>query len=123
MSAHSLLAMHNITVMNAFFVGIRGLISHNSTSIFEAEIRSFFDTYMENIDNMSHIEPSVFEKAEKVCGEVEVIKGKRRIARKTEKVKAESAAAANDVLKKDMEEKGAEGAVNVPLTSDDEAMM
>ncbi|KAJ3863530.1 hypothetical protein EV359DRAFT_82297 [Lentinula novae-zelandiae] len=105
MSAHSLLAMHNITVMDAFFAGIRGLISHNNASIFEAEIRRFFDTYMEDIDDMSRMETSVFERAEKAWGEVELLRGKGRIARETERVKAESAAAANEVLKKEMEEK------------------
>ncbi|KAJ3809990.1 tRNA-guanine(15) transglycosylase-like protein [Lentinula lateritia] len=123
MSAHSLLVMHNITVMDAFFAGIRGLISHNNASIFEAEIRRFFDTYMEDIDDMSRMETSVFERAEKAWGEVELLRGKGRIARETERVKAESAAAANEVLKKEIEEKGAEGAVNVPLASDGEVMM
>ncbi|GAW02036.1 glycoside hydrolase family 47 protein [Lentinula edodes] len=123
MSAHSLLAMHNITVMDAFFAGIRGLISHNSASIFEAEIRRFFETYMEDTDDMSRMEPKVFERAEKAWGEVELLRGKGRIARETERVKAESAVAANEVLKKEMEEKGAEGAVNVPLASNGEVMM
>ncbi|KAJ3989263.1 tRNA-guanine transglycosylase [Lentinula detonsa] len=122
MSAHSLLAMHNITVMDAFFAGIRDLIPQNGTSLFQAEIQRFFETYTEDTDTDNTTggdeSSNVFKAGEKAWAEVELLRGKGRLTRESEKAKAESAAAAaaNQVLKKEMEEKGAEGGSEAALT-------
>ncbi|KAJ4473607.1 tRNA-guanine(15) transglycosylase-like protein [Lentinula aciculospora] len=108
MSAHSLLAMHNITVMDAFFTGIRDSISQNNVSLFEAEVQRFFEMYREDTDDtadddQSLTEPNVFKAAEKAWSEVDLLRGKGRLARESERENAESATAANEVSKKAME--------------------
>ncbi|KAJ3996306.1 tRNA-guanine(15) transglycosylase-like protein [Lentinula boryana] len=126
MSAYSLLVMHNITVMDAFFAGIRDLIPQNGTSLFQAEIQRFFETYVEDTDRDNTTggdeSSNVFKAGEKAWAEVELLRGKGRLTRESEKEKAESAAAANEVLKKEMKEKGVEGgseaALTVPLAPD-----
>ncbi|KAF9069753.1 tRNA-guanine(15) transglycosylase-like protein [Rhodocollybia butyracea] len=132
MSAHSLLAMHNITVMDAFFAGIRQLISQDDLSLFEAEVDRFFETYAEDTEtgdtgarderNMlkDDTQVNVFKAAEKAWKEVELLRGKGRLARENEKAKAESTTAANAILTKEMEEKGIEGGSEavVPMLPD-----
>ncbi|KAJ3721044.1 tRNA-guanine(15) transglycosylase-like protein [Lentinula raphanica] len=125
MSAHSLLAMHNITVMDGFFAGIRAVLSQNDLAVFGAETLRFFETYAEDTDEAGS--QNVFRAAEKCWAEVEILRGKGRLARESEKEKAESAAAANIVLTMEMEEKGAEGgsgaAVSLPFAPDGESMI
>ncbi|KIK71172.1 hypothetical protein GYMLUDRAFT_254435 [Collybiopsis luxurians FD-317 M1] len=112
MSAHSLLAMHNITIMDSFFAGIRTIIAQNDASLFASEMEKFFEVYAEDTDEgkMQDMHLNIFEVAAKAWEEVELLRGKGRLARENEREKAESAAVANALLKQEMEEKGIENA-------------
>ncbi|KAF8963764.1 tRNA-guanine(15) transglycosylase-like protein [Flammula alnicola] len=80
MSAHTLLVMHNLEVLDAFFTGIRKVIAEAPES-WEAEVRKFEATYDEKL--------GVFDGAKASWQEVELARGKGRLAR--EKSKQEEA--------------------------------
>ena len=78
MSSHTLLAMHNISVFDAFMHGIRAVLAGpNGESRFKAEVTKFCEGYDEGM--------SVFEEARKMWTVVELARGKGRLAREREK--------------------------------------
>ena len=76
MSAHTLLAMHNLTVLDLFFGGIRDVIS-STPDKFNDEVTRFMDTYNDVGD--------VFDAAKESWKQVEMARGKGRLAREKEK--------------------------------------
>lgn len=86
MSSHTLLTMHNISVMDSFFSGIREVLrrSQAETHLFAQEIERFVATYGEPGE--------LFAEAEKDWAKVESERGKGRLAREKEKQDAEVAA-------------------------------
>jgi queuine/archaeosine tRNA-ribosyltransferase len=78
MSSHSLLAMHNLSVLDAFLSGVRTVLAHpNGTAVFTTEVDKFIEEYDE--------EMKVFEDARKSWTEVERARGKGRLAREKDK--------------------------------------
>ncbi|PPQ87622.1 hypothetical protein CVT25_005807 [Psilocybe cyanescens] len=107
MSAHALLVLHNLAVLDAFFAGVRGVIASSSSAAasslpptstptptqaqddttptptqstptaWETEVRKFTATYS--------AEMRVFEDAERRWAEVDRARGKGRLAREKEK--------------------------------------
>ncbi|KAH9842883.1 tRNA-guanine(15) transglycosylase-like protein [Rhodofomes roseus] len=77
MSAHSLLVMHNLSVLDAFFVGIRSVLEHAGTEEFNRQVDLFLETYDE--------EMVLFDEAKVDWVQVEMARGKGRLAR--EKIK------------------------------------
>jgi len=75
MSAHSLLVFHNLSVLNAFFASIRQFIRRLDVigEEWEKEVRRFEEYY----DEMS----TVFEEAKRAWREVDLTRGKGRLAR------------------------------------------
>ncbi len=79
MSSHSLLAMHNLYVMDAFFGGIRNVLrSPGGGAVFDEEAGRFCDTYDEGMN--------VFRESEGDWRTVELERGKGRLAREKEKL-------------------------------------
>ncbi|KAK7687993.1 hypothetical protein QCA50_008363 [Cerrena zonata] len=72
MSSHSLLAMHNLTVMDTFFAGIRTVLA-KSPETFTKEFDRFTETYDESV--------KLFDSAEKLWAKVDSERGKGRLAR------------------------------------------
>ncbi|KIM49902.1 hypothetical protein M413DRAFT_22013 [Hebeloma cylindrosporum] len=85
MSAHALLVMHNLAVLDAFFAGVRKLIS-DAPERWEAEVLKFSEEYDESV--------TVFHQARASWREVELARGKGRLAREKEKKDAEGLATA-----------------------------
>ncbi|KAI1790759.1 tRNA-guanine(15) transglycosylase-like protein [Ganoderma leucocontextum] len=79
MSAHSLLAMHNLTVFAGFLSGIREVLARGESGRdeFEREVERFEETYDE--------EMALWDEAEKMWLGVEHARGKGRLAREKEK--------------------------------------
>ncbi len=79
MSSHSLLTMHNLTVLSAFLEGIRDVLSCGITERSEIakEVERFEQTYDEEL--------LLWDEAEKMWLEVEHARGKGRLAREKEK--------------------------------------
>ncbi|KAF8653657.1 hypothetical protein AX16_003808 [Volvariella volvacea WC 439] len=83
MSAHSLLVMHNLTVVDAFFAGIRSILAKDSDgTLFAEEVNKFAAHYDEELE--------VFKEARVNWREVDLARGKGRLAR--EKAKQEQEA-------------------------------
>lgn len=79
MSAHSLLVMHNISVLDAFFAGVRKVVAENGVQGFIEEVRVFESVYDGDL--------VVFDEARVMWKDVEMARGKGRLAR--EKAKQE----------------------------------
>ena len=80
MSAHALLAMHNLQVLSAFFTGIRHVLDSSSTSEqWTKEVDKFTKMYDENLD--------VFDTARSNWKKVDLARGKGRLVREKEKEK------------------------------------
>lgn len=91
MSAHALLVMHNLTVMNAFMSGVRGvlerdrvkadgtLLNEDNPSSFAVEVGRFERTY--------DIRLQVLDEAKVSWAEVDFARGKGRLARERERAK------------------------------------
>ena len=77
MSAHALLVMHNLAVLDAFFAGVRQLISE-APEKWEAEVLKFGDLYDDSV--------VVLDRAKASWKEVELARGKGRLAREKEKM-------------------------------------
>ena len=77
MSAHALLVMHNLAILDAFFAGVRRLIS-DAPEKWETEVSKFGEQYDETM--------VVFERAKASWKEVELARGKGRLAREKEKM-------------------------------------
>ncbi|KDR82278.1 hypothetical protein GALMADRAFT_276768 [Galerina marginata CBS 339.88] len=76
MSAHSFLAMHNLEVLDAFFAGIRAVIAERPDTWSE-EVLKFCEKYDEEL--------VVFDSAKISWKEVELARGKGRLAREKSK--------------------------------------
>ena len=99
MSAHALLAMHNLQVLSAFFAGIRHVLeSSTSSEQWTKEVDRFTKMYDESLD--------IFDTARLRWKEVDLARGKGRLAREKEKtvqqemVVVDSAVANSDVYAK-----------------------
>ncbi|KAF9465051.1 hypothetical protein BDZ94DRAFT_1255195 [Collybia nuda] len=79
MTAHSLLVMHNISVLDAFFAGVRRVVAEKGEQEFIEEVKVFESTYDGNL--------AVFDEARVMWRNVEMARGKGRLAR--EKAKQE----------------------------------
>ncbi|KAI0747854.1 tRNA-guanine(15) transglycosylase-like protein [Daedaleopsis nitida] len=79
MSSHTLLAMHNLTVLSAFLDGVRAILARGESGkeTFTREIERFEQMYDEDM--------VLWEEAEKMWLEVEHARGKGRLARDKEK--------------------------------------
>ncbi|KAK0205170.1 tRNA-guanine(15) transglycosylase-like protein [Desarmillaria ectypa] len=77
MSAYSLLVLHNLTVLDAFFAGIRDAIRSFDSGRFDLEISRFFQEYDEEL--------LVFSESKAMWVEVEMARGKGRLAREKAK--------------------------------------
>ncbi|KAJ7287741.1 tRNA-guanine(15) transglycosylase-like protein [Mycena rebaudengoi] len=74
MSAHSLLAMHNLAVLDAFFAGVRAVLERDGTGAeFTSEVDTFCDEYDESM--------ATFVEARTMWKEVDVARGKGRLGR------------------------------------------
>lgn len=76
MSAHALLMMHNLTVADAFFAGVRKVLALGNRT-FEEEVRVFETVYDESM--------SVMDAAKDAWGTVDKERGKGRLAREQQK--------------------------------------
>ena len=72
MSSHSLLAMHNLSVMDAFFAGIRKVLA-TAPETFNTEVDRFTEVYDESF--------KLFTDAERLWAKVDSERGKGRLAR------------------------------------------
>jgi len=74
MLAHTLLVAHNLSVLNAFFAGIRDVLSRgDGLTTFRAEMERFCKTYDETL--------VVFEEARQDWMEVDRARGKGHLSR------------------------------------------
>ena len=89
MSAHSLLAMHNLSVFAAFLSGIREVLARGGSDGFEREVRRFEETYDEGM--------VLWDEARRMWLEVEHARGKGRLAREKEKQAALTIGTAADL--------------------------
>ncbi|THH23281.1 hypothetical protein EUX98_g7901 [Antrodiella citrinella] len=90
MSSHTLLAMHNFFIMDAFFSGIRDVLHRSQTEagLFEREVERFVATYEDP--------RRLFTETEKDWAKVESERGKGRLARE-KAAQEESEAVVQDV--------------------------
>ena len=77
MSAHTLLVMHNLHVLDAFFAGVRSTLEGNDAENFSRQVDWFSELYDEDM--------VLFDEAKVDWAKVETARGKGRLAR--EKVK------------------------------------
>ncbi len=81
MSSHALLAMHNLTMMDAFFASIRQVLSQvDGITVFKTEVDKFAATYSEDM--------TVLSNARVDWARVEKERGKGRLMREKEIVQA-----------------------------------
>jgi len=78
MAAHTLLALHNLAVLDTFFAGVRRVLSEQP-EVFSQEITRFEQMYDEKL--------GVLAEARKAWTEVSLARGKGRLARDREKLK------------------------------------
>lgn len=83
MSAHTLLALHNLAVLDTFFAGVRRVLSERPEK-FSEEITRFEQTYDGKL--------GVFAESRKDWNEVTLARGKGRLVREKEKQKLEQEA-------------------------------
>jgi queuine tRNA-ribosyltransferase len=76
MSAHTLLALHNLAVLDTFFAGVRHVLSGQPEQ-FSEEITRFEQTYDGKL--------GVFAESRKDWNEVTLARGKGRLLREREK--------------------------------------
>lgn len=79
MSAHALLAMHNLQVLSAFFAGIRQVLASSTSEKWIEQVDRFTNLYDESLD--------VFKSARLSWKEVDLARGKGRLVREKEKAK------------------------------------
>jgi queuine/archaeosine tRNA-ribosyltransferase len=77
MSAHTLLAMHNLSVVDAMLTGVRSVIAHAGAEGFTTEVAKFVNEYDDTL--------GIFKEAEVMWQEVELARGKGRLKREKEK--------------------------------------
>lgn len=81
MAAHTLLALHNLAVLDTFFAGVRRVLSERP-EVFSQEITRFEKIYDEKL--------GVLAEARKTWTEVSLARGKGRMAREREKLKQDT---------------------------------
>ncbi|KAI9438255.1 tRNA-guanine(15) transglycosylase-like protein [Lactarius indigo] len=81
MSAHTLLALHNLAVLDTFFAGVRGVLSERPQQ-FSEEITRFEQTYDEKL--------GVLAESRKDWNEVTLARGKGRLVRERERHKQDA---------------------------------
>jgi len=81
MTAHTLLALHNLAVLDTFFAGVRRVLSEQP-EVFSQEITRFEQIYDEKL--------GVLAEARKVWTEVSLTRGKGRLARERQKLKQDT---------------------------------
>jgi hypothetical protein len=81
MAAHTLLALHNLAVLDTFFAGVRRVLSEQP-EVFSQEITRFEQMYDEKL--------GVLAEARKAWTEVSLTRGKGRLAREREKLKQDT---------------------------------
>ena len=81
MAAHTLLALHNLAVLDTFFAGVRRVLSERP-EVFSQEITRFEQVYDEKL--------GVLAEARKAWAEVSLARGKGRLAREKEKLKQDT---------------------------------
>ena len=89
MSAHTLLVMHNLHVLDVFFAGVRSTLEGNDAENFSRQVDWFSELYDEDM--------VLWEEAEKIWLEVEHARGKGRLAREKEKQAASTIGTAVDL--------------------------
>ncbi|KAI0781210.1 tRNA-guanine(15) transglycosylase-like protein [Trametes elegans] len=89
MSAHTLLAMHNISVFSAFLAGVRRVLASEGTEGFAREVARFEDAYDEML--------ALWTEAGAMWIAVERARGKGRLAREKEKQTESTIGTAVDV--------------------------
>jgi len=89
MSAHSLLVMHNLSVLDAFFADVRGSLELADVEGFGQRVDCFLNTYDE--------EMVIFDEAKVDWAKVEMARGKGRLAREKVKQAESSLGATVDV--------------------------
>ncbi|KIL63703.1 hypothetical protein M378DRAFT_654729 [Amanita muscaria Koide BX008] len=79
MSAHSLLVMHNLTILDAFFAGVRKTIAASDTGndVFGREVERFVARYDEDM--------VIFQEASVNWRDVDLVRGKGRLERERKK--------------------------------------
>ncbi|EMD37196.1 hypothetical protein CERSUDRAFT_95452 [Gelatoporia subvermispora B] len=90
MSAHALLVMHNLTVLDAFFAGVRAVLARPTGS---EELRKEAERFIEKYDE----EMLVMEEAKAQWREVDRARGKGRLAREKEKQHESTVGTAVDI--------------------------
>ena len=78
MSSHSLLAMHNLDVLDAFLAGVRAVLSRPQGA-------EEFARAVERVERTYDEEMCLWDEAETIWLEVERARGKGRLAREKEK--------------------------------------
>ncbi|KAJ7594090.1 tRNA-guanine(15) transglycosylase-like protein [Mycena floridula] len=77
MSAHSLLVMHNLTVLDVMFRNVRSIIADSGPEVFAAEVERFVAEYDEK---------ALFEEAALMWKQVDLDRGKGRLSREKQQV-------------------------------------
>ena len=88
MAAHTLLALHNLAVLDTFFAGVRRVLS-DQLEVFSQEITRFEQIYDGNL--------GVLAEARKPWTEVSLARGKGRLARDREKLKQDTVGTAVEI--------------------------
>ena len=78
MSAHALLAMHNLQVLSGFFAGIRQVLASSTSERWTKEVDRFMEVYDEGLN--------MFEAARLSWKEVDLARGKGRLVREKAKM-------------------------------------
>jgi len=90
MSSHSLLVVHNLSVLDAFFAGVRSVLRKDtqvdSTEAGTSPVHSHFSREIERFIEEYDEELVVFEEAKVMWNEVDLARGKGRLAREREKL-------------------------------------
>jgi queuine tRNA-ribosyltransferase len=82
MSAHTLLTLHNLAVLDAFFAGVRRVLAERPPEAFSEEIARFEQSYDGKL--------GVLAEARKDWTAVTLARGKGRMAREREKQQQET---------------------------------
>lgn len=89
MSAHTLLVMHNLHVLDAFFAGVRSTLAGNDAEGFSRQVDWFLEVYDEDM--------LLFDEAKVDWAKVEMARGKGRLAREKAKQAESSLGTSVDV--------------------------
>jgi queuine tRNA-ribosyltransferase len=82
MSSHSLLVMHNLSILESFFSSIRSVLLNQDREGWEREVERFMEMYDDRLE--------VFDEARDMWREVDLARGKGRLAREKAKSQEQS---------------------------------